>query len=83
MRRFKMIRKHSLEVLYTKQYAALWNTIKGTSRICKSVCTGPSQISMEIVLLFAQAKGKAVPFHPNKAYRGEGVVPLVLKLDTT
>jgi len=78
-----MIRKHSLEVLYTKQYAMFWDTIKGISRICKSVCTGPSQISTEIMLLFAQAKGKAVPLHPNKAYRGEGIVPLILKLDTT
>jgi len=44
--------------------------------------TGPSQISAEIVLLFAQEKGKAVPVHPSKAYGGEGTVPLIFKLET-
>jgi hypothetical protein len=80
MRMFKTIQKRSLEVLYAKKYAVPWDTIKGSSHICKSVCTWPSQISAEIVLLFAQAKGKGLPVHPNKAYGGEGIVPL--KLDT-
>jgi hypothetical protein len=83
MRRFETIQKRSLEVLYAKKYAMLWDTIKRTSCIFKSVHTGPSQISAEIVLLCAQAKSKAVPVHPNKAYGGEGIVPLILKLVTT
>jgi len=81
---FKTIQKRSLEVLYAKKkYAVLWDTIKGTTRTFKSVCTGLSKITAEIVLLFAQEKGKAVPVHPNKAYGGEGIVPLIFKLDTT
>jgi len=79
MRRFKTRQKRSLETLYAKKYG---DTIKGTSRIRKSVCTWLSQISAEIVLLFAQANDKPVPVHPIKVYGGEGIVPLILKLDT-
>jgi len=57
--------------------------MKGTSHTCKSAPTGPSQISAEIVLMFAQEKSKAVRVHPNKAYGGEDTVPLIFKLDTT
>ena len=33
--------------------------------------------------MFGQTKGKAAPVHPIKAYGDEGIVPVILKLDTT
>lgn len=32
--------------------------------------------------MFGQTKGKAAPVHPNKAYGYEGIVPVILELDT-